>query len=84
MNLRYETYKGGSASEVIRLEYGVDDSELEDKDRHKAGGEERREEQEDSERAKQEEEAETGLRRVVKLQDPRRPTEEEVKEHELL
>ena len=53
--MRYETYKGGPASEVIRPEYGVDDSELEDKDSHKAGGEERREEQEDSERAKQEE-----------------------------
>ena len=79
MNLRYETYKGGSASEVIRPEFGVDDDDLEDKDRHKAEGEERREEQEDSEGEKQEEEAETGLRRVVKLQDPRRPTEEGVR-----
>ena len=82
MNLRYETYKGGSASEVIRPEYGVDDIDIEEKDRQEAGGEERREEQQDSEGETQEE-AETGLRRVVKLQDPKKPSEEEVQEHQL-
>ena len=82
MNLRYETNTRGSASEVIRPEYGVDDSGGEDKDKHKAEGGERGEEQEDSEGEKQDE-AEKGSRRVVKLQDPRKPTEEEVKEHQL-
>ena len=42
MNLHYETNTRGSASEVIRPEYGVDSSELEDKDRDKADGEEKR------------------------------------------
>ena len=82
MNLHYETNTRGSASEVIRPECGVDSCEPREKDKDKADGDERREEQEDSEGDK-EEEAERGMRRVVKLQDPRRPTEEEVKEHEL-
>ena len=82
MNLRYETNTGGSASEVIRPEYRVGDSQLQDRDKHKAEEEEGGKEEEDSEGEKQEE-AEKGLRRVVKLQDPRKPTEEEVKEHEL-
>ena len=50
MNLRYKTNKGGSASEVIRPEYGVYDStEVVDKGKDKADGEERREEQGGSE-----------------------------------
>ena len=53
MNLRYETYKGGSASEVIRPEYGVDDSEFEDRDKHKAEEDEGGKEEEDSEGEKQ-------------------------------
>jgi len=44
MNLHNKTNEGGSASEVIRPEYGVDDSELEDRDKQKAE-EEREEEQ---------------------------------------
>ena len=46
MNLRYETNTGGSASEVIRPTYGVDDGEVEDREGNKEDGVERKDEQE--------------------------------------
>ena len=83
MNLHYQTNLGGSASEVIRPEYGVDEStEFDDKDKDKAVGVESGEAEGGIE-GEMQEEAESGSRRVVKLQDPKKPTEEEVKEHQL-
>ena len=82
MNLHYQTNNGGSASEVISPTCGVDGDCIEGKEENAKVKRDEIEEAVD-EADSQEEEDERGLRRVVKLQDPRKPSEEEVKEHEL-
>ena len=84
--MRNGTGHRGPASEVIRPAYGVnddgDDDGLDDGGNggKGAGG---GDVEDNIEPEMDAEDAECGRRRVVKLQDPKKPTQAEVEEHEL-